>query len=262
MQFEGRRILLTGGSGALGGRIAERIVNAGGQVTVIDRDVPRTDGVAFIQGDLSSFNGIEALAVSVAARDWDILINLAGIQHFGPFEAESAAHLNATYMVNLIAPARLAQAVLPAMKARGEGQIVNVGSIFGSINFAHFASYSSSKAGLRALSQALRRELAGTGIGVTYIAPRAVRTPLNTAAVDAFAQLTKMAMDEPDAIATRIVEAVRRDRADVYLGFPEAIFVRLNGLAPSLIDRALRANDVKARSLFPPISKSQTRNAA
>ena len=76
-------------------------------------------------------------------------------------------------MVNLVAPARLTQAVLPGMKSRGRGQIANVGSIFGSINFAHFATYSSAKAGMRALSQSLRRELAGTGIDVTYVAPRA-----------------------------------------------------------------------------------------
>ncbi len=103
---------------------------------------------------------------------------------------------------------------------------------------------------MRALSQALRRELAGTGVGVTYVAPRAVRTPLNSATVNAYAALTGMAMDEPVAIARRIVQSIRGDRKDVYLGFPESLFVRLNGLAPGLIDGALRANDLKARALF------------
>ena len=153
-------------------------------------------------------------------------------------------------MVNLVAPARLAQAVLPGMKARKHGQIANVGSIFGSINFAHFASYSSAKAGMRALSQSLRRELAGTGVGVTYVAPRAVATPFNSAKVDEYARLTGMAVDDPDAIADRIVAAIRSDRRDVYLGFPESLFVRLNALAPGLIDGALKSNDLKARALF------------
>jgi short-subunit dehydrogenase len=153
-------------------------------------------------------------------------------------------------MVNLVAPARLAQAVLPGMKARGLGQIANVGSIFGSINFAHFATYSSAKAGMRALSQSLRRELAGTGVGVTYVAPRAVATPLNSAKVAEYARLTGMALDDPDRIADRIVTAIRADRRDVYLGFPESLFVRLNALAPGLIDGALKSNDLKARALF------------
>ena len=240
MRFKDRRVLLTGGSGAMGRLIARDIRKAGGQLTIVDLNPPE-DGGAFIAGDLSTAAGLDALCARVAAEPWDILINLAGIQHFGPLEAQTPAHLNATYMVNLVAPARLAQSVLPGMKARGRGQIANVGSIFGSINFAHFATYSSSKAGLRALSQALRRELIETGVGVTYVAPRAVRTPLNSDAVNAWARLTRMTMDEPEAVARRIVRAIRDDRKDVYLGFPEALFVRLNGFAPGLIDGALRA---------------------
>jgi len=136
------------------------------------------------------------------------------------------------------------------MKARGAGQIVNVGSIFGSINFAHFATYSSAKAGLRGFSQALRRELSGTGIDVTYVAPRAVRTALNSPAVMEFARLTHMNMDAPEAIAARIVAAARARKRDVYFGFPEALFVRVNALFPGLVDGALAANDRKAARLF------------
>lgn len=249
MRFKDRQVLLTGGSGAMGRLIAADIRKQGGRVTVVDRVAPE-DGGRFIQGDLSTPEGLNVLVAQFEAEPWDILINLAGIQHFGPLEAQHPDHLQATYMVNLVAPTRLIQAVLPGMKARGRGQIANIGSIFGSINFAHFATYSSSKAGLRALSQALRRELSGTGIGVTYVAPRAVRTPLNSATVNAYAELTGMHMDEPKAIARRIVHSIRNDRKDVYLGFPEGFFVRLNGLAPGLVDGALRANDLKARALF------------
>tara|TARA_R110002167_G_scaffold62754_6_gene177149 strand:- start:163 stop:870 length:708 start_codon:yes stop_codon:yes gene_type:complete len=233
----------------MGRLIAADIRSQGGQVTIIDRVAPEDNG-RFIQGDLSTSEGLEALIARVTAEPWDILINLAGIQHFGPLEAQHPDHLQATYMVNLVAPTRLIHAVLPGMKARSIGQIANVGSVFGSINFAHFATYSSSKAGLRGLSQALRRELIGTGVGVTYVAPRAVRTPLNSATVNAWAALTGMQMDEPVVIARRIVQAIRTDRKDVFLGFPESLFVRLNGLAPGLIDGALRANDLKARALF------------
>ncbi len=248
MSFEGKQILITGGAGGLGSRICSLMQTEGGQVTVVDR-VP-AQGAAFLRHDLSTVEGIEAGAADVGARPWDILVNLAGIQHFGPFEQQTAEHLTASYMVNLVAPARLAQAVLPRMKARGSGQIVNVGSIFGSINFAHFVTYSSAKAGLRGLSQALRRELAGSGVGVTYIAPRAVRTALNSATVMEFARLTHMNMDEPDLIARRIVKAIRERRRDAYFGYPEAIFVRLNAILPGLVDKALSANDRKAARLF------------
>ena len=249
MSFEGKDILVTGGAGGLGRLICAQMQAQGGRVTVLDRAAP--DGtLGFLAHDLSTPEGLEAAARDVAARPWDLLVNLAGIQHFGPIERQVPAHLVASYMVNLVAPVRLTQAVLPGMKARGSGQIANVGSIFGSINFAHFATYSSAKAGLRGFSQALRRELSGTGVRVTYVAPRAVRTALNTPAVLEFARLTHMNLDEPDLIADRIVAAIRARRRDVYFGFPEAFFVRLNALFPGLVDRALAANDRKAAKLF------------
>lgn len=251
MRFERKTILLTGGAGGMGAIIAERMISEGGRVVVLDRVAPR-EGMPYIPADLSTPAGLEAAAAAAGAVEWDIVVNLAGIQHFGPVENQSPEHLVASYMVNLVAPVRLTQAVLPAMKRRGRGQIVNVGSIFGSINFAHFATYSSAKAGLRGFSQALRREVAGSGIGVTYIAPRAVRTPLNSPAVMRFAEITHMKMDDPGVIARRIVSAIRADKRDVYFGFPESFFVRLNALLPGLVDGALAANDRKAASLFAP----------
>ncbi len=251
MSFSKKEILITGGSGGLGALICRRLMSEGARVTVLDRTAPQA-AFAFLQHDLSTAAGIEAAAEDVGARPWDIVLNLAGIQHFGPVERQSPEHLVASYFVNLVAPVRLVQAVLPRMKANKQGHIVNVGSVFGSINFAHFATYSSATAGLRGFSQALRRELAGTGVDVTYVAPRAVRTPLNTPQVMAFAKLTHMNMDEPDVIARRIVETIRGRKREAYFGFPEAIFVRLNAVMPGLVDAALFANDRKAAALFKP----------
>lgn len=247
--FEDQTILLTGGSGGLGSLISALLTAEHARVVVLDR-APPASGSDFLRHDISTAEGIEAAAAAIAARDWDIVINLAGIQHFGPFEQQAPEHLLASYMVNLIAPVRLTQAVLPRMKARGAGHIVNVGSIFGSINFAHFVTYSSAKAGLRGFSQALRRELSGSGLDVTYVAPRAVKTALNTPAVMAFAKLTQMNMDPPEAIAARIVEAIRERKKEVYFGFPESLFVRINAIFPRLVDGALSANDRKAARLF------------
>lgn len=252
MRFEHRRVLLTGGSGALGALIADELNRREASVTVLDLKPPAFRCNDYIEADLSTPAGIDAAAAKIALQSWDLLINLAGVQSFGPLEAQSAQSLYRTYLINLVAPARLAQAVLPAMKARRFGRIVNIGSIFGSISFAHFASYSSSKGGLRSLSQALRRELAGSGVGVTYVAPRAVRTPLNSQTVLEFARLTGMAMDDPARVARLIVEAIETDRTDVYLGFPESLFVHVNALFPRLVDRALRRSDDKARTLFHP----------
>jgi short-subunit dehydrogenase len=241
---------MTGGAGGLGSLMCRQLLGEGARVTVLDRVAPSSGSVKFLQADLATPEGLEAAATVVAEEPCDILINLAGLQHFGPLERQAPAHLVASYMVNLVAPIRLTQAVLPQMKARGAGQIVNVGSIFGSINFAHFVSYSSAKAGLRAFSQALRREVGEAGVAVTYVAPRAMRTALNTPAVQEFARLTRMNMDEPEAIAGRIVAAIRARKREVYFGFPEAIVVRLNALFPGVVDQVLAANDRKAAQLF------------
>lgn len=250
MRLEGEHVVITGGSGELGGRIAALILKAGGRVTVMDRQPPADPSLGYIACDLSTPEGADAAARELAAAGCDRLIHLAGVQYFGPAEAEPADQLQRTLNINLLAPMRLSQAVLPAMRARGKGQVAFVGSIFGSINFAHFASYSSSKAGLRAYSQSLRRELTGSGVDVTYVAPRAVKTGFNSAKVLEFAALTNMAMDDPDRVARQIVDAVAARRRDVYLGFPEAIFVRLNAIAPRLVDRALASNDRRVAALF------------
>ena len=253
MRLKNERVLMTGGAGGLGSLIAEGLLKAGANLTVVDRSSTLPYQARLIQGDLASAEGIETVARTVESEPWDVLIHLAGVQHFGPFVAQSSAGIVTTYMVNLVAPARLAQAVVPGMKERRHGRIVNVGSIFGSINFAHFVTYSSSKSGLHGLSQALRRELTGSGVRVIYVAPRAVNTPLNSALVHDFAKQTKMNMDEPDRVARRILRAIKNCEREVFFGFPESLFVRVNALAPSLVDGALAGNDQRAAKLFPTV---------
>lgn len=250
MPFERQCVAITGGSGDLGRRITQRLVAGGAEVVVLDRNPPASPDVQYIAGDLSTAAGVEEAAGGLAGSGCDVLINLAGVQYCGPVEGESPEQLARTFTVNLLAPIRLTQAVLPHMRAQRCGQIVNIGSILGSINFAHFASYSSSKAGLRGFSQALRRELAGSGVAVTHISPRAVRTAFNSAKVEALAAATNMTMDDPERTADRIVRAVAARRRDVDIGFPEAFYVRLNALFPGVVDQALAAGDRRAARLF------------
>ncbi len=250
MRLKGKHVVLTGGAGGLGSRMAALMQKKGARLTIVDRASELSFEADLITGDLSTQEGIEAIGQKLQEIEPDILINLAGVQYFGPLERQDPASVVLTYMINLVAPVLLSQAVLPGMRERGRGQIVNIGSIFGSINFAHFATYSSAKAGLRGFSEALRRELEGENIGVTYIAPRAVKTPLNNETVLRYAELTRMNMDEPDKVAKKIVRAIIAGKKDVYLGFPESFFVRVNAVMPRLVDSSLAANDRIARNLF------------
>ncbi len=250
MRLKGKRVVITGGAGGLGNRISALMLKKGVRLTIVDRAKELPFDADLITGDLSTQEGIFAIGQTLNELNPDILVNLAGMQYFGPVEQQDANSVVLSYMLNLVAPVMLAQAVIPAMRDRGTGQIVNIGSIFGSINFAHFATYSSAKAGLKGFSESLRRELNGSGVGVTYIAPRAVKTPLNSEKVMQFAELTHMNMDEPDMVAKRIVKSIIADKKDVYLGFPESFFVRLNAVLPRIVDGSLAANDKIARKLF------------
>jgi len=249
MSLKSKNIVITGGSGSLGTLISKRLLALGAQVTVVDRSSPSVQA-HYIESDLSTLDGINAIAEQLVGEKVDVLINLAGVQFFGPMEEQSPGNVELHYTINLLAPVLLTQAVLPQMKQRHSGQIVNIGSIFGSINFAHFITYSSTKAGLKGFSEALRREVRAAGISVTYIAPRAINTPFNGEKVLEYAALTNMKMDAPQRVAKRIVRAIRSRKKDVYIGFPESIFVRLNALVPRLVDLALASNDHKASALF------------
>ncbi|MBI1276140.1 SDR family NAD(P)-dependent oxidoreductase [bacterium] len=251
MRLSGKKVAITGGRGGIGSHITQMAFKRGAMPIVIDRSAPPA-GVPWphIQGDLSSVESVGRIAQQLAELKPDILINLAGIQYFGLLEEQSPQQIATMYQVNLISPVLLTQALLPMMKARGSGHIVNVGSIFGSIPFAHFVAYSSTKAGIKGFSQALRRELAGSGIQVTHVAPRAVKTPLNNEKILALASRTRMNMDAPSHVATRMLDAIEQDRKDVYIGFPESFFVRVNALLPQMVDNALAKNDRIAREIL------------
>lgn len=251
MKLNGKTIAITGGAGGIGSRVATLAEQKGAIPIIIDRAEPAAAMKwEYIQGDLSTAEGIARIATQLVNCKPDILVNLAGIQHFGAIETQKPEHIALMYQINLIAPVQLVQALLPMMRKRGSGQIVNIGSIFGSIPFAYFATYSSAKAGLKAFSEALRREVAGSGITVTHIAPRAVKTPLNTEHILALAERTNMAMDEPDKVAARMVAAIEGDRKDVYIGFPESLFVRVNALLPRVVDNALAKNNKIAKEIL------------
>lgn len=250
MPLNGKTVVITGGAGGIGSELCKAVKEKGASLVVIDRVESLFFPAFYIRGDLGSLDGIRAVADQLRSIEVDLLINLAGIQYFGEVEKQSPEQTALSYMVNLLAPVMLSQAVLPRMKQRKAGHIVNIGSMFGSINFAHFATYSSSKAGLKGFSEALRREVTADGIDVTYIAPRAVKTSLNSAQVMELAERTKMPMDPLETVVVRILEAVLARARDVYLGFPESIFVRVNALLPRLVDRVLAGNDAIAREIL------------
>ncbi len=118
--------------------------------------------------------------------------------------------------------------------------MVVIGSTFGSLGYPGFAAYSASKFGLRGLMEALSREYADTSLRFQYLAPRATRTAFNTPAVDALNAELKVASDPPQDVAEKLVRSIIRGETRRQLGWPEKLFVRINGILPSLVDSSLR----------------------
>ncbi|CAN5523070.1 SDR family oxidoreductase [soil metagenome] len=251
MQLEGKTIVLTGAAGGIGSLVVQRLRAAGAHIIGIDRTACTACDETLIS-DLADPEALADLSKTLGNRPVDILVNFAGAQYFGEADRQGLDSIQLCYAVNLVAPAALARAVLPGMIASGQGQIVNIGSVMGAIAYPYFATYSSSKAGLKGLSDALRREVGGRGIAVTHIAPRAVKTAFNSASVNRFLDLVKMRADDPNDVADVIANAIVARRSDVSIGTAERFYARLNALAPRLIDRGLAGQTAKARTLFTP----------
>ncbi len=258
MELNNTRILLTGAGGGIGTPVARQLAAAGARLFMVGRDEAGALLAEELRGqgadahyqfvDLLSDGAAQGVVHSARQTlgGLDLLINLAGAMSFETFAAEDPQVTERLLRLNTLVPMQLARAVLPGMIAQRSGRIVNIGSIFGSIGFAYFATYSASKFALRGFSEALRRELDGSGVGVTYIAPRAVRTPFNSEAVLRMAEVVKMKLDEPQVVAGAIVAAIRSERNEAYLGWPEKLFVRINALLPRLVDNGVRKQNRQA----------------
>ena len=253
-----QRIIITGAAGGIASLLAQKLAASGARLCLTDVNSQALESVRdTLPADISE-TVVADICVSAdrhrviehAVKKFggvDMLINAAGINPFGVFADQQEGLIQKTLEINLVGPMLLTRAVLPSMIKAKRGHIVNVGSIFGSIGFAWFAAYSASKFGLRGFSQALRRELQDSGIAVTYVAPRAVKTPINSPAVYEMAKAINMNMDEPADVADKIMEAIVNKEKERYIGFPESLFVRINALFPGVVDRATRKQNRTAR---------------
>lgn len=247
MKLQNARILLTGAAGGLGHELALQLHAAGASLLLAGRDATRLEALraslgeraAVVTADLTRAEGVALTARAAREFGVNMLINNAGASAFGLLESQPWPAIEQVLATSLEAPIHLTHALLPWLKAQPQAAIVNVGSAFGSVPFAGFAVYSAAKAGLRAFSQALRRELADTLVAVVHIAPRAIDTPMNGDAVTALNRALHNQSDNAADVAREIVSALVRNERELHIGFPERFFAWLNGFAPSLIDRGV-----------------------
>ena len=263
MNLKQKRILLTGATGGLGQELALLLAQKGAVLTLVGRDktklnllkdlIEKNGGKAYFQvADLNEVD-VSRDIISLAKHlmgDIDVLINNAGVLDFIKFGQQSDARIAEMIHTNVTAPIQLARAIIGQFQAKNQGHIVFVGSIFGSLAYPHFSTYCASKFAVHGFSQALRRELLGSNIGITYLAPRGIKTAMNDANTVAMWNKVGNKMDDPLTVAKRIVKALEREQQEVFIGVSESFFAWLNGLFPRVISLGLKAPTLIARQFL------------
>ncbi|MGO1770710.1 MAG: SDR family NAD(P)-dependent oxidoreductase [Microbacterium sp.] len=203
-QLDGKIAIVTGGGRGIGRGIVDRFLEEGAKVVVAQRspvpeDLARRGDVQGIEADLSD-PGALAAVVDRAANAFggiDILVNNAGIMMERELDSMSLAEWERTMAINVTTPVFLAQAALPHLRARGNGAIINLGSVEGlGSNPGHIA-YSASKGAIHALTRAMAVDLGVHGVRANSIAPGWIASDLSD---DYLASL-----GDPDELAARLV---------------------------------------------------------
>lgn len=248
MTLPRRRVVISGASGGIGSAIAKALAVQGHELLLCGRNSSKLNqlkeelegtGHQLLTADLTTAAGLKTLLAAAQAFDADTLINCLGVNQLQTLSATSAADSERILNTNLLAPINICRTLLPLFQLK-PSTIVNVGSILGSIGYAGSTLYCASKAGLHGFTEALRRELADTKISVLYLAPRATDTELNNQEMQQMNQQLGNKTDSPEWVAEQLCQALaQRRQGDLYLGWPESLFVRINALLPRVVDKSL-----------------------
>lgn len=189
-----KTILVTGASSGFGRRISETLAGSGHTVVATmraaetrNRDHARAlrDAGLFVTDlDVTNTNSVETAIDHVVEKlgKIDVLVNNAGVASAGVSEAFTDTQMANLFDVNVLGLHRVTRAVLPAMRAKGSGLIVNIGSILGRVTFPFFGIYGASKFAVEALSDSYRYELSQLGIDVSLVQPSAYPTQMYASA--------------------------------------------------------------------------------
>jgi len=180
-RFSGRVAFVTGAASGIGAAAARRLLAEGAKVAVFDLKPAGIDGALELSGDVSRSDDVTA-AVARATDELgpiDVLVCSAGIPGASLHTADvSDAEWRRVFAINADGVFWCNRAVVPGMAERGYGRIVNVSSIAGKEGNPMAAAYSASKAAVIALTKAVGKDYASTGVTVNCIAPAVIRTPI------------------------------------------------------------------------------------
>lgn len=251
LEWSNQTCLLTGAYGGIGKEVALALDKKGVTLLLQGRNEQKLETLlsqlshphkhTLLCGDLNDKNYQSALFEQLKkSNGLTMVINNAGVSGSGCVEALNDRDIAHVVQTNLTSTILICHHVLPILQQHPGATLVNIGSIFGSIGHPGYALYCATKFGLRGFTESIQREYSDTNINIQYFAPRATRTPINS---DKESQLNKAMgnkIDEPQWVAEQLIQAIAHKSPRTYLGFPESLFVKVNGILPTLVDSALR----------------------
>ena len=261
--FRGKHVVITGGSRGLGLVLARRLATAGARLSICSRDAAelaraeqdlteRAARVVAVECDVTDRDRVREFLAVARRRNGpvDVLINNAGVIRVGPVEVMQEEDYEQALRTHFWGPLYTILEVVPEMKTRGAGRIVNVSSIGGKVAVPHLLPYTASKFALVGLSHGLRAELAQHGIVVTTVCPGLMRTGshLNAEfkgrheeeyAWFATGNSTPGFSMSAERAAGKILDACALGDAEAVLGLPAKLAVAAQGVCPNLTAAAL-----------------------
>jgi short-subunit dehydrogenase len=241
MRLNGAVVLLTGASSGIGAAAATRLARVGARLVLSGRDQERLAALASqldahaVVADLTEPDAAAGLVARASEPHGriDVLISNAGAGWAGAFATMPPEDLDRVVALNLLAPARLARAVLPGMLTRGCGHLVFVSSIAGYVGVREEAAYAAAKAGLNTLAESLRLEVAAAGLSVSVLAPGVVDTEFFQRRGVPYRRGTPKPIPA-GVVADALVRAVERDQAETFTPGWLRLPARLRGAVPGV----------------------------
>jgi NAD(P)-dependent dehydrogenase (short-subunit alcohol dehydrogenase family) len=253
----GTVVAITGGARGIGRATAAALIAQGAKVAIGDLDsalAARTadelgHGTVGLALDVTNPVIFETFLDQVEAQlgPLDVLINNAGIMPIGPFTEESDQTARALVDINLNGVIFGSKLALRRFLRRGSGHLVNIASAAGKAGFPGGATYCATKHAVVGLSEAIRAEVRGRGIGVSVVMPTVVHTELGSG----LAETRSFKAVEPEDVAAAIVDALQRNRYEVFVPKSMGSILRPKGMLPiravDAIGRLFKSDQVLTR---------------
>jgi short-subunit dehydrogenase len=257
MRIEGKSIIVTGASSGIGRALVHELAKRGAVLTIAARRGERLASVADevkrrypdshapvpVTCDVTDAAAVAALVGGAVERfgDVDVLINNAGVSVFGEETRTSIGDYRDVMEVNFYGALNCMREVLPFMVRRGEGLIVNVLSVAALYGVPYLSAYCASKSALLSVSETLRSELVCSGVRIMLVYPGYTESEIFEVEKRVGGARRPSGTYTPaEVVAERVVRAIEAGAGDVFLTLRGRALSVLRGLAPALVERAMR----------------------